>query len=62
MKTGFFIGKLTAIGSTRLIFTLQSPHVILRHARPCAGHPRLSVRRRQKVVDGRAKPGHDAEN
>ena len=25
MNTGFFMGKLTAIGSTRLIFTLQSP-------------------------------------
>ena len=25
MKTGFFMGKLTAIGSTRLIFTVQSP-------------------------------------
>ncbi|HEX6442276.1 MAG TPA: hypothetical protein VF007_08825, partial [Stellaceae bacterium] len=24
-----------------------------RHARPCAGHPRL------KTVDGRVKPGHD---
>src|SRR3954467_5973154 len=28
MKTGFFIGRLTAIGSTRLILTLQSPRLI----------------------------------
>src|SRR5262249_27485530 len=28
-----------------------------RHARPCAGHPRLAASR--KDVDGRAKPGHD---
>jgi hypothetical protein len=27
-----------------------------RHARPCAGHPRLASK---KVVDGRVKPGHD---
>src|SRR5262245_46089002 len=36
MKTGFFIGKLTAIGSTRLIFTLQSPqsdHLFTPHLR-----------------------------
>src|SRR5215510_13459339 len=31
-----------------------------RHARPCAGHPRLSfVDGRKQVVDGRDKPGHD---
>src|SRR5262249_52428162 len=32
-----------------------------RHARPCAGHPRLSLLPRllQKDVDGRDKPGHD---
>src|SRR5260221_14059614 len=29
-----------------------------RHARPCAGHPRLSFRGREDV-DGRDKPGHD---
>src|SRR5258708_33405108 len=29
-----------------------------RHARPCAGHPRLSLRGREDV-DGRDKPGHD---
>ncbi len=32
---------------------------IRRHARPCAGHPRLSWRRAPKDVDGRDKPGHD---
>jgi hypothetical protein len=31
-----------------------------RHARPCAGHPRLT-RRRSKDVDGRDEPGHDGE-
>jgi hypothetical protein len=30
-----------------------------RHARPCAGHPRLNLPRRYKDVDGRDKPGHD---
>ena len=29
----------------------------IRHARPCAGHPRLCGRK--KDVDGRVKPGHD---
>src|SRR5471032_913135 len=29
-----------------------------RHARPCAGHPRLSLCSTQDV-DGRDKPGHD---
>src|SRR5262249_34982047 len=31
-----------------------------RHARPCAGHPRLSSRGSEDV-DGRDKPGHDEE-
>jgi hypothetical protein len=31
-----------------------------RHARPCAGHPRLSSRG-DKDVDGRDKPGHNGE-
>jgi hypothetical protein len=31
-----------------------------RHARPCAGHPRLW--RRKKDVDGRDKPGHDGDS
>jgi hypothetical protein len=35
-------------------FTLSS-----RHARPWAGHPRLSLL--QQDVDGRDKPGHDDE-
>jgi hypothetical protein len=30
-----------------------------RHARPCAGHPRLLLLK-IKNVDGRVKPGHDA--
>jgi hypothetical protein len=30
---------------------------LLRHARPCAGHPRLSFSK--QGVDGRDKPGHD---
>jgi hypothetical protein len=30
-----------------------------RHARPCAGHPRLNGRAKFKDVDGRDKPGHD---
>jgi len=30
---------------------------MLRHARPCAGHPRLCCS--EKDVDGRDKPGHD---
>jgi hypothetical protein len=30
-----------------------------RHARPCAGHPRLRGASRKKDVDGRDKPGHD---
>src|SRR5689334_12897100 len=35
------------------------PFVSARHARPCAGHPRLVC---AKNVDGRDKPGHDAEH
>jgi len=31
----------------------------LRHARPCAGHPRLDGISKSKDVDGRDKPGHD---
>jgi hypothetical protein len=31
---------------------------LIRHARPCAGHPRLSLGGTQDV-DGRDKPGHD---
>ena len=30
----------------------------VRHARPCAGHPRLALRRCEDV-DGLDKPGHD---
>jgi hypothetical protein len=30
-----------------------------RHARPCAGHPRLDSVAARKDVDGRDKPGHD---
>src|SRR6202171_2428360 len=32
-----------------------------RHARPCAGHPRLYWRLIVEDVDGRDKPGHDGE-
>src|ERR1700737_296323 len=32
-----------------------------RHARPCAGHPRLLLPERKKDVDGRVKPGHDED-
>jgi hypothetical protein len=31
----------------------------LRHARPCAGHPRLDSAQTRKDVDDRDKPGHD---
>src|SRR6188472_1251618 len=34
----------------------QKPDPPDRHARPCAGHPRLSFRKPD--VDGRDKPGH----
>ena len=30
-----------------------------RHARPCAGHPRLTALQNRQDVDGRVKPGHD---
>jgi hypothetical protein len=33
--------------------------VKLRHARPCAGHPRLPLVVQKKKVDGRDEPGHD---
>src|SRR5260370_40667427 len=37
--------------------------LLLRHARPCAGHPRLSLSALEKIdVDGRDKPGHDVES
>jgi hypothetical protein len=32
---------------------------INRHARPCAGHPRLCSIAIRQDVDGRDKPGHD---
>jgi tripartite-type tricarboxylate transporter receptor subunit TctC len=32
---------------------------LARHARPCAGHPRLCFPGARKDVDGRDKPGHD---
>jgi hypothetical protein len=31
----------------------------IRHARPCAGHPRLERRMLEEDVDGRDEPGHD---
>jgi hypothetical protein len=33
--------------------------LLARHARPCAGHPRLAVPAKSEDVDGRVKPGHD---
>src|SRR6476646_1135898 len=30
-----------------------------RHARPCAGHPRLRIVAKEARRDGRDKPGHD---
>ena len=33
--------------------------LLARHARPCAGHPRLSGVGKKDAVDGRDKPGHD---
>jgi hypothetical protein len=36
--------------------------IYFRHARPCAGHPRLLFAfRRAEDVDGQDKPGHDEE-
>jgi len=35
-----------------------APIARIRHARPCAGHPRL-ILLSKKDVDGRDKPGHD---
>jgi hypothetical protein len=47
----------------RVLATLQQRGVILwklrRHARARRGHPRLS--RRKQDVDGRDRPGHDAD-
>ena len=34
---------------------------LLRHARPCAGRPRLARLSAVKGVDGRDEPGHDEE-
>jgi hypothetical protein len=36
---------------------LSLQQALSRHARPCAGHPRLFPN--EKGVDGRDKPGHD---
>jgi hypothetical protein len=49
---------------SRPLFVIASVHVLnrslRRHARPCAGHPRLSLPSPHKQnVDGRVKPGHD---
>jgi hypothetical protein len=33
----------------------------IRHARPCAGHPRLQHYEESKDGDGRDKPGHDEQ-
>ncbi len=38
--------------------TGEAFHCIQRHARPCAGHPRLTSPQ-GKDVDGRDEPGHD---
>jgi len=37
----------------------QQGQTLVRHARPCAGHPRLKTRPEPKDVDGRDEPGHD---
>jgi hypothetical protein len=39
------------------ILNLKNRHFAFRHARPCAGHPRLSFALQD--VDGRDEPGHD---
>jgi hypothetical protein len=54
---------LTADHSVRRcsIWTLKST-VHNRHARPCAGHRRLSTLNAEKVVDGRDKSGHNEED
>ena len=41
-------------------FPISLTRSIHRHARPCAGHPRLLCRKTD--VDGRDKSGHDGEN
>src|SRR3954462_13121364 len=49
----------SASGARRSKVFMVSPPSLLRHARPCAGHPRLPSH--AKDVDGRDKPGHDAK-
>jgi len=41
---------------SRIPLRSSLPH---RHARPCAGHPRLNMDEGGKDVDGRDGPGHD---
>ena len=41
---------------SRISLRSSLPH---RHARPCAGHPRLNMDDGGKDVDGRDGPGHD---
>src|SRR5215467_2824808 len=52
---GFIFSRLCA-----RCFTYAQPFNSRRHARPCAGHPRLGNTNEQRDVDGRDKPGHDA--
>jgi hypothetical protein len=42
---------------TMLKIQFEKADISVRHARPCAGHPRLSFALQD--VDGRDEPGHD---
>jgi hypothetical protein len=46
------------IKSGRTVLGRRGVPTYCRHARPCAGHPRLLYGNR-KDVDGRDRPGHD---
>src|SRR5229473_3266626 len=47
--------------SRRIVLTTVIGPSLGRHGRPCAGHPRMPVRR-CRFVDARDKPGHDDVN
>src|SRR5437868_3268666 len=51
--------KVSGIQRFSVMGDLNSRKVKIRHARPCAGHPRLTSICARKDVDGRVEPGHD---
>src|SRR6185437_3463761 len=52
-------GRIASLGCAVALIVLFLRNASRRHARPCAGHPRLYGGLAKQDVDGRDKPGHD---